>query len=54
MIICNTILAIITNYICRASHLQEQPNNNTQTYCLHMAGKYVWDKRLVCIIGVTN
>ena len=25
---------------------------STQTYCLHIVGKYVWEKRLVHIIGL--
>ena len=54
MIIYSTILAKTVNYIYRAYYLQEYYENNTQTYCLHMAGKCVWEKRLVRIIGLTN
>ena len=27
---------------------------STQTYCVHIVGKYVWEKRLVHIIGLKN
>ena len=51
MIIYNTILAKIINYIFPEHIIYK---NNIQTYCLHMAGKYAWEKRLVRIIGLKN